>query len=633
MNASPYDVLKQYWGYRTFRPLQEEIIDTVLGDRDCIALLPTGGGKSICFQVPALVRSGLTLVISPLIALMNDQVNRLKAKRIAAAAIHSSLHRLEIERILDAAMYGKLKLLYLSPERLQHRDFEPRLAQLPLNLLVVDEAHCVSMWGYDFRPAYLKIADVREYFPKLPMIALTASATNEVLQDICSKLGLQDPSILRADFLRPNLHFGVFKVEDKKVKLSRLLRKRKRAVLVYVRSRRQAREVAMMLRSRGQTATYYHAGLKQEERLKREQGFFRGTYQIMVATNAFGMGIDKSDIKMVIHYDVPDSLEAYYQEAGRAGRDGRDAYAILLYNDADRHRLRRQFEASFPSMITVRRVYHALGNYLKQAVGSGEGNSFPFDFEHFAQSYDLDLSTTWHTLKLLEQSGWIVLSPGFYRPSKIRISTKKELLYDYQIRNPDKEALVRTLLRLYQGILVEEVSVNEMQLSRILGVSREEIKKMLLQLHHERIIHYQPQDDRPRLTMLRERVEQRNLTIDQSLYTFRKEKRELALLEMWSYVETTACRQLHILKYFDDDLDIPCGICDNCRAGSRSPVTDQDFQTLRSQVISILETGEKSLNEVIHRFPKESHQKLLRVLQYLLNEEILAKSDEMISVN
>ncbi len=633
MNASPYDVLKRYWGYSTFRPLQEEIIDTVLSDRDCVALLPTGGGKSICFQVPAMVRAGLTLVISPLIALMNDQVKRLKGKGIAAAAIHSSLHRAEIERILDAAMYGKLKLLYISPERLQHRDFEPRLVQLPLTLLVVDEAHCVSMWGYDFRPAYLKIADLRQHFPNLPMIALTASATKEVLNDISAKLELNEPAILRTDFLRPNLHFGVFKVEDKKIKLSQLLPKRKRAVLVYVRSRRQAREVAMMLKVRGHAASYYHAGLRQDERIKREQGFFNDTYQILVATNAFGMGIDKSDIKMVIHYDVPDSLEAYYQEAGRAGRDGRDAYAILLYNDADRTRLRRQFQASFPSMDTVRRVYHALGNYLKQAVGSGEGRSFPFDFENFAQNYDFDLSTTWHTLKLLEQSGWIVLSEGFYRPSKIRISTEKAQLYEYQIRNPDKAALVQTLLRLYQGILFEEVSINERQLSRILSVDKDQIHSNLLQLDQEKIIHYRPQDDQPRLVMLRERVEQRNLTIDQTLYKFRKQKRELALHEMWSYVETTRCRQMHILRYFDDELDIPCGICDNCRARRRSNVSDQDFQTLRSQVIALLESGEKTIGEIIHQFPKEYHQKLLRVLQYLLNEEILAKADEMISVN
>ncbi|NND33065.1 MAG: ATP-dependent DNA helicase RecQ, partial [Saprospiraceae bacterium] len=413
-SPSPLNVLQNYWGYSSFRPLQAQIIDEVLLNKDIIALMPTGGGKSICFQVPALIREGLTLVISPLIALMNDQVAQLKSRQIEAACIHSGLHVREVDRIISKAQFGGLKLLYISPERLQSSAFIPALQRMPVSQIVVDEAHCISMWGYDFRPSYTMISDLKKWHPKAAIIALTATATEPVIKDIAAKLDLENPSIFKSGFLRPNLKFGVLKPEDKKAKCISLLQKMQGAAIVYVRNRRQTQELAEILTRRGLAATYYHAGLPVEERRKREQSYMQGEKEIIVATNAFGMGIDKSNVRMVIHYDLPENLESYYQEAGRAGRDGKDAYAIVLFHEQDRIRMERQFDREFPSMPEIKRVYRALGNYFKLALGSGEGQAFVFDFNKFVTTYQLNVQETWSILRILQQDGWIYISDGVY---------------------------------------------------------------------------------------------------------------------------------------------------------------------------------------------------------------------------
>ncbi|MDH3650563.1 MAG: ATP-dependent DNA helicase, partial [Saprospiraceae bacterium] len=370
--ASPYDILKTYFGYHTFRAQQEEIINHVLEGNDTLALLPTGAGKSLCYQIPALSLPGLTLVVSPLIALMNDQVAQLKAKRIKAERIHSGMSPQDIDRILDNAVYGKIRLLYISPERLRSAAFLSRLPNMPVQLLAVDEAHCVSMWGYDFRPSYLEIPAVKKFFPEIPTIALTATATSKVLVDISTKLELKRFSIFRSSFLRPNLSFVVCEVEDKKGVLADWIRKVKGSAIVYVRNRKATKELAEFLSQHGFSATYYHAGLPREERSKKEREFLDDHFPIIVATNAFGMGIDKSNVRLVVHYSLPDSLEAYYQEAGRAGRDGRNSHVVLLYQSRDLDRLTHMYEQSFPPISEIRRIYNALGNYLKLAVGSGE---------------------------------------------------------------------------------------------------------------------------------------------------------------------------------------------------------------------------------------------------------------------
>lgn len=633
MSRNPVEILRRYWGFEIFRPLQEEIINTVLAGKDCVALLPTGGGKSICFQVPALALDGVTLVISPLIALMNDQVNQLKNRGIAAASIHSGMHRQEIIRLLDAAQFGKLRLLYISPERLKQSDFILRLHTLPLSLLVIDEAHCISMWGYDFRPAYLEIAEVRKAFPEVPLIALTASATAEVIKDISTKLTLRQPLIHRSEFLRPNLRFGVLGTEDKKQRVLSLLDKFKGAAIVYVRSRRQARELAQLLVDAQLAANYYHAGLSREERVDRETDFFANRYKIMVATNAFGMGIDKADIRMVIHYDIPESLEAYYQEAGRAGRDGKDAYAIALYNDGDQRKLERQFLATFPEMGEVKRIYRALGNYLKLAIGAGVGQSFPFDIQDFVHQYKLDAAVTWNTLKLLEQGGWLVLSDSFYQPATVKIIASRAVLNEYQGRNQSKEVMIRALLRLYQGIMLDAVPIRDKQLAKAVHLNRKDLLQQLQELQSDGILIYRPQNEKPRLTMLLERVAYNNLTIDQSLFNFRKQKRRSALDQMLAYLQLKDCRQEFILNYFDASTAIACGICDNCRIGKRTRVDDKSFHQIRQKILKYLAEGERRIAQVIAKFPADDNQAVLRVMQYLLNEEIIRKSDEMISVN
>lgn len=622
---SPHEILKTYWGYSTFRPLQEQIIQEVLAGKEVIALLPTGGGKSICFQVPALLRDGLSLVISPLIALMNDQVAQLRKRGIRASCIHSGLHYKEIERILDAAIFGQLKLLYISPERLQSKSFANVLERLPLSQIVVDEAHCISMWGYDFRPAYLQINEVRKWHPKVPLMALTATATEQVITDIAARLSLRDPVVYKAGFLRPNLKFGVLNVEDKRAKCISLLTKSKGAGIVYVRSRRQTREIAQLLKTRQISATYYHAGLNPEMRQKHEEAFLSGKTQVMIATNAFGMGVDKADVRMVIHFDLPENLESYYQEAGRAGRDGKDAYAIVLFHEQDRIKLEQNFDREFPSFEEIRRVYRALGNYFKLASGGGEGQAFPFDFNQFITQYQLHAQETWSILKIIEQDGWIYLSDGVYQSSRLRFIVDREILYDYQLRNKNKDVLIKLLLRLYQGILNDLVAIKEKALSDLLHRPVAEVINGLHELHRDGMAEYLEQDDQIKLTMLRQRVNVENFSIDQSLYRFRKKRRREGIDQILAYIETEGCRQRFMLHYFDDQLEVDCGVCDQCKAAGRVRMKTSDYQVLKEMIFERLDKKQYPVQELISEFPAGKRQWVITVLQYLLNEEAVIK--------
>ena len=412
--ASPNDILKQYWGFDSFRPLQEDIIQSVLDGKDTLALLPTGGGKSICFQVPALVKEGICIVISPLIALMKDQVYNLQKRGIAAVAIFSGMHYKDIDRILDNCIYGNTKLLYLSPERLTSDLVRERIKKMKVSLIAVDEAHCISQWGYDFRPPYLQIAEIREYLPKVPIMALTATATPEVVKDIQEKLEFKRGEVFQQSFLRENLAYVVLEEEGKMEKLFKVLTGVRGSGLVYVRNRRKTKEIAMFLKKYRITADYYHAGLTNEERSQKQEAWINDKIRIIVATNAFGMGIDKPDVRVVVHMDLPDSLEAYFQEAGRAGRDGQKSYAVLLYNQGDKLDLERRFELSFPPLKEVRLTYQALGSYLQLAVGSGEGESYDFDLVEFSRVYGFSTVKTFNCLKVLERAGWIALSESIY---------------------------------------------------------------------------------------------------------------------------------------------------------------------------------------------------------------------------
>ncbi|MCB0586106.1 MAG: ATP-dependent DNA helicase RecQ, partial [Phaeodactylibacter sp.] len=419
MENSPLEILKKYWGYDGFRPLQEDIIRSVLEGKDTLALMPTGGGKSICYQVPALCREGICIVVSPLIALMKDQVENLKQRNIPAEAIYSGMHYRDIDRILDNCVYGNIKLLYLSPERLTTELARVRIQKMKASLLAVDEAHCVSQWGYDFRPPYLQIAEMREVLPGVPILALTATATPEVARDIQEKLAFRQENLLQKSFERPNLSYSVLHEEDKLKKLAEILHRVPGSGIVYVRSRRRTKEIARYLQRQKIRADFYHAGLDTEERSRKQEEWMNNKSRVVVSTNAFGMGIDKPDVRVVVHMELPDSLEAYFQEAGRAGRDGRKSYAVLLYNDSDRQNLERRFEQSFPGLKEVQRVYRALGSYFQLATGSGEGQSFDFEIVEFARNFQIKIVQAYSCLKILEQAGWIVLTDAVFVPSSL----------------------------------------------------------------------------------------------------------------------------------------------------------------------------------------------------------------------
>ena len=627
MSTTPLDILKQYWGYDAFRPLQEEIIQSVLEAKDTLALLPTGGGKSICYQVPALCLEGITLVISPLIALMKDQIFQLQKREIKAAAIYTGMHYRDIDRILDNCIYGQTKLLYLSPERLMTELVQARIKQMKVNLIAVDEAHCISQWGYDFRPAYLNIAQCREWLPKVPILALTATATPEVVEDIQEKLAFRTPLVFSKSFERENLVYVVLKEENKGEKMFDILQKVAGSAIVYVRSRRKAEQIAQWLKRKGMSAEYYHAGLSTDERSVRQTAWINNQQRIMVSTNAFGMGIDKADVRVVVHWEAPESPEAYFQEAGRAGRDGQKSYAVLLYAEGDGRRMERQFEQAYPSMEVIREVYQALGNYFQLAVGGGEGQSYDFDLAQLAKTYDLEPRAVYHSTKVLAQSGWIWLSEAVFVPSTLQVIVGKEALYDFQLRNRNFDRLLKTILRSYQGAFTQPVHLKEAQLAKFLNISLEDLRRSFQTLQQNGIIRYKPQKDQPQLIFLKERVAPQNLIIDQEHYRFRKARHELRLRAMLRYATQIRCRSQQLLEYFGQD-DAPlCGQCDVCLGRHKKEVDEADFERYKIKIQRLLKRDALTTEEVLEAFSPKYHERILEVLQYLLSEQYI-KQDQ-----
>ncbi len=599
---------------------------------DTLALLPTGGGKSICYQVPALCREGICLVVSPLIALMKDQVQNLQGRNIKAAAIYSGMHYRDIDRILDNCIYGNIKLLYLSPERLTTELARTRIQKMNVNLLAVDEAHCVSQWGYDFRPPYLQIAEMRELLPAVPVLALTATATPEVVKDMQEKLELRKPKLFQQSFERRNLSYSVLYEEDKEKKLADILQRVPGSGIVYVRSRRRTKEIAGYLQRRGISADHYHAGLNAEERSAKQDAWMAGKKQIMASTNAFGMGIDKPDVRVVVHIELPDSLEAYFQEAGRAGRDGKKAYAVLLCNDADRQNLERQFELSFPELDEVRRVYRALGSFFQLATGSGEGQSFDFEIVEFARNFQFDITRAYNCLKILEQAGWLALTEAVFVPSSLMIKVSKDDLYDYQLRHPRMDQLLKAILRTYQGAFNHPINLREGQLARFLKMPVSELQRSLEKLAQDGIAEYYPQKDTPQVIFIKERVDADNLLIDRNLYNFRKNRHYERIRKAIAYAETPVCRSQQLLSYFGESKAPKCGICDVCTGRTRAELDAESFGKYREKIEHLLAEERLTLEQLVGSFAPKRQEEVLKTLEYLHDEGILELEGEVLQL-
>lgn len=604
----PVEILKKYWGFDEFRPLQREIVESVLAGNDILALLPTGGGKSLCYQLPALCKEGICIVISPLIALMKDQVDQLIEMGVNAKAIYTGLSHREIDIILDNCIYGEVKILYVSPERLQTELFIERAKRMSVNLLAVDESHCISQWGYDFRPSYLKIAEFRKtVIPTVKTIALTATATKKVIDDICEKLELYDPRKYKASFVRENIAFAVRQVELKEKKLLEVLTNVQGPALVYVRNRNKTRELTELLYRHQISSDYYHAGLSHDARMKKQELWQNGHTRVMVATNAFGMGINKSNVRVVVHMDVPDTLEAYYQEAGRAGRDGKKAYAVIIFHKGDKKLLHSQFENAHPSTDFIKHIYQALANYYKIAVGSNMLSFFDFDINDFCSNFNLHRSEAYYALQKLQEEGFVELNESFYHPSKVTINLEKSELYKFQIANASLDPLVKALLRLHGGELFGNlVRISENQLAKILNTTTYKVKNQLELLSKMNVITYDKMRDKPQLAFITSRYDAAKLPLNamrlKERRTIQKEKLEAIL----NYAENDQyCRIAMILDYFGEHNFQDCGHCDRClEKKRRSTVSDQKH--IRDMVQYQLKKGPKLPEELTSVF--EDHE-------------------------
>lgn len=558
-------LLRQYWHFETFRPPQEEIIRSVLAGRDTIALLPTSGGKSLCYQLPALALPGLCLVVSPLVALMKDQTDNLRRRNITAFAIHAGMTRKEVINTLQVAGGSNCKLLYVSPERLETPLFLEYLASLNVSMIAVDEAHCVSQWGYDFRPPYLRISALRNRVPEAPILALTASATPEVLEDIGDKLELKDPALFRQPFTRPNLSYSFFKTDNKIRKITDILTSVPGSGIVYCKTRQATREISEWLVRQGISAAAYHAGLTREERVQRQEDWVRDRLRVIVGTNAFGMGIDKAAVRTVIHVDPPEAVENYYQEAGRAGRDGQKAYAILLGGDGDITRLEGQPAVRFPPVDEIRPVYQQLMNYLQLPISAGEGQYFDFDLTTFSNRFNLPSPAVLNVLKVLEQEGLLSFQQQVYLPARLQFIIKRETLMEFGQDHPTLELLIHTLLRTYEGILDQPTTIRERQLANLTHQEPAQLAAALAQLQAFHVIDYTPVRDSPQLYFFRNRPSAEELYIDPVQYRERKEQYATRIRAMLRYIKLEEqCRSRYLAQYFGDKEATDCGICDNC---------------------------------------------------------------------
>lgn len=629
MPEQPISILEKFWHYNIFRHPQEEIIAAVLQKKDVLALMPTGGGKSLCYQIPALINEGLCLVVTPLIALMRDQVENLQSKDIRAMAIHSGMSFTEVKKNLENVINGKYKLLYVSPERLTSQVFREFLPDLPIQLIAVDEAHCISQWGYDFRPSYLQIGQLREYLPGVNIIALTASATPKVMEDIAEKLFFKNAEIFRASFKRPNLSYSVFLAESKINKLLEIIKNVPGSSIVYCKTRKTAHRVAGLLKEHQIPAEFYHAGLSQEIRDEKQSGWKSGKLRVMCSTNAFGMGIDKHNVRTVIHFDVPDALESFYQEAGRAGRDGKKAYSVILYNAKDLENLSLLHDIKYPSIAVIKKIYQSISDYLSIPVNSGGGEYFSFNINEFCTVFRHGIIETINVLKALEQEGHLAFNASIFLPAQAMFLASKHWLTDFEKQFPGLEPVIKTLLRTYDGIFDNKVPINEHQMARLVNKEETEIRRGLQELHAHGIIEYLPAKDTPQIFFAWDRAPAAHLHIDQKRYAGQKEnfKKRTDVMREFILLKNT-CRSKFIAHYFGDEIATDCGICDICLKNKSDGLTEKDFAAFREKIFSRIPANGIPVKQLMESYTGNMQKKYWKVLEFLQGEGFLFMNDD-----
>lgn len=622
------DILKQYWGYDYFRPLQGDIIQSIAAGKDTLGLMPTGGGKSLTFQVPALAMEGVCIVVTPLIALMKDQVENLKKRNISAAAIYSGMSKADILLTLDNCVFEAYKFLYVSPERLATSIFLEKIKQTKVCMIAVDESHCISQWGYDFRPSYLRIADIREVLPDAPVLALTATATPEVVDDIQERLHFKAKNVFRKSFLRTNLAYIVRTTENKEEQLLKILQKVAGTSVVYVRNRKKTKEIADFLVQKGISAEHFHAGLKNETKDARQHRWKNNETRVIVSTNAFGMGIDKPEVRTVVHMDLPDSLEAYFQEAGRAGRDEKKAYAVVLFNNSDVTKMRKRVTDTFPEKDMVRKVYKALGDYYEIAEGSGLDAVFPFDLADFCMKFKLPMLIAYNALKILQQAGSLELTDEQDNTSRVLFTVGKEDLYAIRF-SADQDKLIHVLLRSYTGLFTDPAYISEDIIATRLNWNKDKVYQELVALSKEHIIQYIPRKKTPFVTYITERESPDRLNLGKEAYEDRKERYISRAKSVLDYAkEQNICRSQILLAYFGEKNTKPCGQCDICLKHKEQQVTDGDFDQIRLAVLSELKDKSLTVNQLLKAIPFKE-QKIMPVIRFMTDNRLLEQDSDM----